>query len=464
MRREARSSGTRRATLCLLGVGLVLQACAADVAGVPLRITHAPEQDPFRDATELSLRFSRAGVLERQQSFPADTQSLDLGVLAFGEDLQIELVVLAGEFEIARGASFPFRVQPSSPPPRVDVHVGRLERFTDAGVEPLDGPVMGSSAGPSGALVATAKGTLYRYDAHAPADGRPQLTRLAAYVELAGASWLALADGGLLAVGGDLGRARRFGPDGELVVDVRSVELDDQRRGATLVSVDGAAIALGGSPLEFGGMTTHATRIVPLPDGGLDVVALPALACPTRDGAASRVSIPSVSGGATERIALVCGDALRESRLLVFDPSGASASMETVLPGDLRAAAMAPLGVGLLLVAGGRDPEGVPSDAVHVLALGDGSSSEIAGGSRPLFGGRAGAAASVLSPGRVLLVGGRDALERPLASAEVVTFPGRVVLTGDTPMPMASPHVIELADGTLLAVDASGMAQYVPRR
>jgi hypothetical protein len=116
------------------------------------------------------------------------------------------------------------------------------------------------------------------------------------------------------------------------------------------------------------------------------------------------------------------------------------------------------------LVAGGRSPEGLATDVVHVLALGDGSTSEIVDASRGLFTGRVGAAASVLSPGRVLLVGGRDAAGQPLASAEILTFPGRVVQTGDAPLPMASPRLVSLGDDALLAVDSSGVAQYIPTR
>jgi len=451
--------------LCVSGlVANASAGCTGQVASVPLRITHGAEEDPFADATELSLSFSRGGVLEREERFPVDTSTLDLGVLPFGADLRVELSVLAGEFEISRGASFPFAVQASAPPPRVDLYVGRVGRFTDAVVEPLDSLVVGLGPNAAGALVATASGTLYRYDAHAPLDGRPVLTRLAAYRELSGASWLALDDGGLLAVGGDRGRARRFDAMGEPLAEVLDPQLDDQRRGSVLISVAGEVVVLGGSPLLFGGMTARSSRVLLHPDGSLEVVPLPDLACPTRDVSASRVSIPSVSGAPADRIVLVCGDALRESRLIALDPEGVALSTELLLPGDLRQASLAPLGVGLLLVAGGRGPEGMATDAVHILALGDGSTTEIAGASRPLFTARLGAAASVLSPGRILLVGGRDALEQPLASAEILTFPGRVVQTGDVPLPMASPRLVALADGALLAVDAAGMAQYIPTR
>lgn len=453
-----------RAGVCLGLLLLSASGCTGQVTGVPLRITHGAEEDPFADATDLDLRFSRAGVLEHEERFPVDTTSLDIGVLAFGADLRVELSVLAGEYELSRGASFPFAVQASAPPPRVDVFVGRVGRFTDAGIEPLDSAVVGLGANGAGALVATSRGTLYRYDAHAPLDGRPQLTRLATYPELSGASWLALDDGGLLAVGGDGGRARRFDDMGEPQTEVFDPRLDDQRRGAVLVPVAGAAIVLGGSPLFFGGMSARVSRVLLHPDGSLEVAPLPDLPCATRDVSASLVTIPSVSGAPSDRIVLVCGDALRESRLVAVDPDGAAMATELTLPGDLRRASLAALGVGLLLVAGGRSPEGVATEVVHVLALGDGSTSEIVNASRGLFTARVGAAASVLSPGRVLLVGGRDAGGQPLASAEILTFPGRVVQTGNAPLPMASPRLVSLGDGALLAVDASGVAQYIPTR
>jgi len=441
---------------------LLACGCAPEVARVPVRITHGVEEEPFLGATDLSLQFFRGDVLEREAHFSPDATSFDVGVLNFGTALRMKLDVFAGEFVISHGGSFPFEVQASSPPPRVDLHVGRLGRFTDAQVEPLDDEVVGASAGLGGALLATKRGTLYRYASHDPSSGRPVLTRLAAHPDLAGASWVGLPDGGLVAVGGNVGRVRRFDGVGLVVAEHVDVRLLDHRRGAALATSGESLWVLGGSALDFGSSSAAFTRVDLANDAALALQPLADLPCAMRDSRAALVSIASGAAGVADRIVLACGDALRESRVVAVDPAQRGAPSELVLPGDMRRAAIAPLGLGLLLVAGGLDPEGIPTDAIHILALGEASLSEIAAASRPLFSPRVDAAIHVLAPGRVLLLGGRDAAAQPMAGAEIVAFPGSVVLTGQAPLAMPSPTLLALGDGSVLAISAAGMAVYIP--
>jgi len=247
-----------------------------------------------------------------------------------------------------------------------------------------------------------------------------------------------------------------------VVAEHVDAQLAEQRRGSSLAAAGDSLWVLGGSALDFGGPSVAFSRVDLMVDAGLVSERRLDLPCATRDTPLARIPVASGTAAVAERLVFVCGDALRESRVVAIDPAGRGSASEVVLPGDVRAAAVAPLGLGLLLLAGGRDPEGVPTDVVHVLALGETSLSEIVDASRPLFSPRTNAAAHVLAPGRVLLLGGRDVAGRPVASAEIVSFPGSVVLTREAPQPMAAPQLVALADGSVLAASSVGVAVYVP--
>lgn len=428
---------------------------------MPLRLTHGPAATPLEGITGLEVRVEQAGEPIASALFGPDPADIRLPNVPFGDGLMVRVDVLVGALTAARGFSFPVDVGLGETPRSIDVHVGKLGRFSRDVDLALDGPVAGAGASPGGALIATTPGTLYRYDAHGASDGAPSLERVAAFPEHRGARWASLA-GGLVAVGGDASFASLVGPDGQLRGRSEEGSFADQRHGAALATLAGAVVVLGGAPIRDGGATELASHVA-FVDGALLRSDLPSLPCAVRDVGATAVAINSRAGRGA-RVVTVCHDALRTSRLLSIDPRGEVGAELLEVPGDLRQSAWTALSLGVLMVAGGRDVDGAPTIELRTFAVGEGVLETLTPAPRELFDARVGAAALQLGEGLALLVGGRGVDGQGLASSELVTFPRDVALTGPMLEGASAPRLVRLGDRSVLIADQIGVAVYVVPR
>ncbi len=411
--------------------------------------------DPLADATELVLALEQGETTLVEERFGPTFAALRLGGLPFGEGFRLRLDVLAGSFLVARGHSLVFDVDASGPSRHPDLWVAPVGRFESV-TSPPDGPPTALAATEEGALLITEGGTLYRYVHHRTQDGRPELLRVATLPELAGAGF-AVHGERLLAVGGDAPVARWVTADGTLGP---AMPLSGQRFGATVVSLGDRLVILGGSDLAFGAAGSIARVARVLPDERLAIQREDELPCSLRDVPAVALHLSSPAGAA--RVVTFCQGSAVATELLSYDPdTGATARL--TLPGDRSRAALASVGNGLALVAGGRDEEGRVSDETFVVGVGRARLERLSPGPGRLFRPREGAAALPLRPGLVLVVGGTDA-RGAVGESELVSFPGDVVLTGSMEPPAARPLATRLEDGAVAVVGAGGVQLWIVPR
>jgi len=392
------------------------------------------------------------------------------------------LVELVAEGRVlGRGRSFPFRVDAAGPDRPVRVLVGEVGRFGPAfptvpwgaGSRPA-----GVAATADGALVGTSDGLVYRMGTGA--DGLPTISLVSTVPARAGARWAALADGALIAVGGVEAGATLFAPDGSIASTTTgdaSELLAPHRVGAAVVAADPGSL----DAWVFGGATPgepepsrFATRIRRTPRNRLEVEPLQA-SLPRGQANATPVLLRDVveGGDRDPRTLLFRGGDPGE--VLVFDPARPQMTRREPLPdGDDGAAvpiapgaALTALADELVLAAGGRPEPGRASGDVRILQLGtDGRLQEPLAEPR-LETPRSQAAVVTFGEDAALVVGGLTEGEVGTDTAEVVQIVRRFeveVRPVNAPLPTAfpSPLATRLGDGTVLVVDATGVAVWFP--
>ncbi|MDH5492393.1 MAG: hypothetical protein OEY14_10605 [Myxococcales bacterium] len=447
----------------LFALSALLLGCG-DLVDVPVRLTHAPEQEPLLDAAELVFSLEQGGVVLLEQRFGPDPAALDLGPLSYGTNFRLRLEIFtSGGHLWSRGRSLPFDVLEGEPAPRVDLHLGLTGRFSDAGIAPPDGRIVGLAATPEGALVATAAGSLFTYVHHAPADGRPRLVWLFTDPSLSGASWIDAGSARMLAVGGVPPGARLFDADGTLLAERVDGSLGEQATDLVLTRLSGGALALGGAPAPAMAPSALVRRIH-IDGSEIRIETLPPLPCAVSAAWAEALTLlVSIRDQDAPRALLPCAEAGASTTFLLVDPLDPSSAVTAQLDGDRRSAALIPILEGFVAIAGGRDALGAVSAEVSVLAVSSAAlSPTTALNLDPLSTPRAHAAGHALGGRRALLVGGLDASGAPLESAELLVVAERGLVTGHLPAPAGAPRMIRLLDGTVLVAGEGGFGDYVP--
>lgn len=416
---------------------LLVLVCACGAATVAeFRIASA--DDPLEGATRLLLTLERDGVALSEAEHPVAFESLRLDDLPFGEGFRLRLDALAGPFLLARGRSFPFDVDASGPSRSPDIWLAPIGRFSEPLAGSLDAAPRMLAPTQDGALIATEAGTLYSWAQH-DADGAPSLSRIANDPSLAGAAWAAR-DDALVAV-----------TDDELVLltpdRTASVLLPEHGSGAVVQARDARIVVAGGESRR-----AHVFRIE---TDALVLEREATLPCDVRDAPSALVPVTIPEDGI--RLVTLCVDARTLVELDLDTGDATTLVLESLLDG----AALTSVGPGLLLITGGRD--GAPTAQTHVITVEDRLLVELSPPPEPLFRARFGHRAIALRPGLALVVGGRDD-EGPVAPAELVAFPGSVVLTDSLRFDGSDVRASLLGDGSvLIASRAGGSLWVVPR-
>ncbi|MCG8554846.1 MAG: hypothetical protein MJD61_06095 [Proteobacteria bacterium] len=242
---------------------------------------HAPDRDPFdpSNSDTVRVRLEHRGlavmpigvasddcVKPHCEEFPSSATSFGLGPFKgslLGHSLRVE-VFKDGELR-ATGRSFPFDVNDgvATIAPHVLVIPEGLYALP-VGRQPLGAQVQGMIATQDGALIATAEGALWRYQAHGAVTGAALLTEaLPADPALQGATWTALVpqprddvrirEAYLLAVHpdphSDAALARAYDQDARQVGPPVTLPAT-HARGAALVALPSgrSAVVVGGMP------------------------------------------------------------------------------------------------------------------------------------------------------------------------------------------------------------------------
>jgi hypothetical protein len=457
----------------------------ARVVAVGFHIVTAPGDDAFLGSRELAFTVEQDGVVGpvAEQRYPIFDRSGSLPSVPFGRSFSVLVEGVAGDVVLARGRSFPFDVLDGEPAPHPDVFVGRLGRFVSP-VRRSDDPEPGAAVAQvvstdSGASIAYADGAIWRYVAHVPeSDGQAGLDRIEQRESLAGATWITLDHGRMLAVGGPDGGAALLDSGGAVLATLSPGSLAGQCVGVAVAVVPGTGVVVIGGAAAHDEPPTDSVTLVEVredPAGSFTLGTLDLAPAPEPRSDAVAVAGEVHDGeAATPFVVLVGGqhDSGPATTALVIDPGGTLEPGEVDLGRSLLGASVVTLGSGhLVLVAGGQGAEGTPVADVRLLVVQarDGRLviDLVSPAPQPLFTPRAFAAAQLLGEGLVLLVGGRGTRDEPLSSAEIVDtrdeqFPGQVVATGELPAPFGAPRSSVLGDGSILVADEAGIAVYVP--
>ena len=474
-----------------LSVGLSLgAACAAeDGAAIDFRIVHATDDDPYAGGGSLVVGLQQVGgtQVQRELSYPIDVESGEAPLVPDGDGWLFSVEVRAeapsgGTFTLASGRSFPFSVRDAaSPADRPDVLLGSLGRFVTPTEEALPDAAVVAAPIEGGALIATEEGALFQYDAHEPSrDGAARLAHVTTVAERAGAHWLSMGAGLLLAVGGAEPGASLHDARGDTLAVLEGAALERHAHGAAAVAIpqERAALVLGGAtdssgPPEgaitrisveagaTGGFRLRATR------AAVDLITprigAKAVAVPVHDPDASCPCVRVVLFGGTDGLA-----PLRSVELV--DPTGRDATVALApdLDTAVDGAAAAAVDEGLVILAGGGAPGEPPTGRVRALDVRPGSIRLVSPEPPPMMPPRTGAAALRFGGELVLVVGGVDAMGVPVRSAELYDFEtdrfGEVASTGALPSSQAAPVATLLADGTILVAGTDRPAIYFPPR
>ena len=471
---------------------LLVGACAAeDGAAIDFRIVHASDDDPYAGGASLVVGLQQVGgtQLQSELSFPIDADSGEAPLVPDGDGWVFRVEVRApapsgGRFALANGRSFPFSVRDGTPPAdRPDVLLGSLGRFLTPTEDAL--PIAAVAAAPieGGALIATVEGDLFRYRAHdASRDGAAALSHVTAVPERAGAHWIAVGAGLLLAVGGVEPGASLHDASGETLAMLDGAAVARHAHGAAAVAVpqDRAALLLGGAAHPSGPAERAITRIAVEADatGRFRLRATRAavdLATARMNGTGVAVPVHDPDGACPcARVVLFGGtNGLSHLRSVeLIDPAGRDSSVMLVvtpeLDGPVHGAAAAAVDEGFVILAGGVAPGEPPTGRVVALDVRPGSIRLVSPDPPPMMPARTGAAALRFGGELVLVVGGVDATGAAVGSAELYDFEtnrfGEVASTGALPAAQRSPVATLLADGTILVAGEDHPAIYFPPR
>jgi hypothetical protein len=457
-------------TRAALAAVALAAACSAETVLAPVIDVPAAGSPayPWTDLDGLTLQVTHQGdpgILSEKSFTRGQAPALDVG---FGDDLVVHLTGTRAGVEFAYGRSCPVTVQAERPIPAAPhLYFARIVRWA-AGPRPAAPARTGGAAwtAPDGSgLFAGGDGgetSIERFD-----------TASGAFVPVAGASAARpgaaiapLPDGSALRVGGDApeGILELLSP---LATTATVQRIDDARlrlvEHAAATLVDGSVVVIGGRTPGAGLATTGVTFSLGRGDAG-------APAAPRLMSAA--LTTPR-AGHTLTRL----GDEVGAALLVIGgrDAAGAPvAAAEMWEPlseayADFHPAMKRPryghraerLPDGSILVVGGRGPGGVPEATIEVYRprLGQFDTA----GTLPAGAGLTELSVTALPDGRVLLAGGRDRDERPVATtliAQPSPSAGAVVISPTDPLaaPRAGHAATLLCDGTVLLVGGTSDA------
>ena len=469
----------RDALALILGLLAAIAAGCDSGPSVAPRIVHAPGADPYLGASALALTVLRNDEAIVVEQFPPDARALSFGPIPFGQDgdrfvIRVEALASAGAaatpFVLSSGRSFPFVVRASgSQEGNADVYVGRLGAFEVpiAAVPSSAVRLVAKDAG--GALIATDDGTIYRWTQHSAPDALPALEPAATIVEAAGARWVALGTGDLLAVGPG---GVHFVREGAIVSAVGREAISTQLAGAALVAIDEThALLVGGAPDGASAPVAAITRIDIGSGGVLSLASLAPLDVPARDITVERVAVKESDTRVVRAVVVGGIDAtgVASRRVALIDPdTGRTTARYDLAAPRQDATVIQPLDTGAIVIAGGSDAAGAPTADVTELVLTAAGLSVVSPSPGTLFTARSGAAAVRFGEeGAVLLVGGRGVDGSALSSAEILDLallPGEIALTGSLGAGALAPRAALLDDRSVLVADVTGTWLYIPPR
>ncbi len=459
-----------------LAAGLAA-SCAAEGVPVEFRLVHGPSENPWDGAD--SLRFVLEGAAEPTEwTFPIDATSGSVAPLPPGEGLVLRVDVLMGAVTLARGRSFPFDLVEGGAPPHPDLYVGRLGRFAPPVVYVPAIAERAITVTTDGALLAGADGALRRYRAHDRRDGHQgeptlEVVDTSAVPDAADRSFVGFGPGLLLAFGGAAGDALLYGPDGALLDTLPSDTpgLAPHAFEATAAALGGAAVLLVGGTTSLGGPeSTAVSRIDAIRDGtgnGYRLELVEVLPLPTARKGARAVPVSVRGSGRSdcpcERVLVVAGTRGGSvvARATLVDPYGVDPTVELATDVARDGAALLPILPGHVMVAGGQAADGTAVASVDVLRMQVDTIELTSPAPPPLFYPRRGATGAVFAEGLGIVVGGFDATGAPIATAELIDYPGEALPTGALSSAPGEVHAALLGDGTLLVAGAGLVDVYV---
>ncbi|HKA91172.1 MAG TPA: kelch repeat-containing protein [Haliangiales bacterium] len=472
---------------------LLLAAACSPAVPVLAPIVDVPDASspayPFTDIDELRLSIAHAGQdadIALVSVAPGDTP--ELASVPFGDDLVVHLSGRRAGVEVAYGRTCAVSVNRDTNVASVHLYFARIVKWA-AGPQPSEPRAVGRDAyaTPAGDGVfvgGAADGDLTdmeRFDARAGAfvalPGRVAARR--------GAALAPLRDGRALRIGGVAG------PPGadvavascELLSPTAAAELQVQTiaddclhlvDAAAATLVDGGVVVAGGRRDQGAGFQpSGATWLFRLGDAGIPA---PPRLLPT-----AALAHPRYGHTATR-----LGDEVGAAVLIVGgrDAVGPVAAAELYEPLRESYAAFAPqlltprydhravlLPDGSILIVGGRDSANRPTASLEVYLPRIGQFAAV--GTLPAGAGLVGFTATALPDGRVLLAGGRDAGNQPVATAYILRLDpidGTVDIspTDGLAVPRAGHSAVPLCDGTVLIVGgtvapgAPGSERYNP--
>lgn len=456
------------AAVLVLGAACSDAPGAALVVDTPT-VTRA---DPMGAIDELEMSVARAGDpddLSLTRGPPG--QPLELRELAYGDHLVVHLRGFDRGLEIAYGRTCPFSVQPQLPDPEPHLYLSRTVRWGDTGepAGPFRGGAAAAVLPDGSGLLVGGDGGAERAERFAPQDGG--FTAVADQLEpRTGGILLGFADGRVVLVGGSHGgdavrTVELLDPLRSDLVEVESGLPLVEHAGAALT--DGTAIVAGGRFQSSAGapftVSASAWRLrlsagdaleAPrrLPDlvraraGHTmtllgEVAAAGVLVAGGRDEAGApvaevelyrplRESFERVEGAALARwehravglpggfVVIVGGYApdplggapVPSRELALYDPFDGTFVIAGELPpgAGLLEVSATRLPDGRVLVAGGRDGDGVPVSSAYIIQLDPVNGELVVSVTDAMLAPRAGHAALLLCDGTVLVAGGVD--------------------------------------------------------
>lgn len=440
-------------------VALALAGCAPPDE-LRFRLVRGRDDDPFAFGTEIAIALDAAGTQAAPtQTFPIDAPAFEVGPLPYGTDLRLRAEVRSDGVILARGASFPFdHLATGSSAVDPDVLLGSLGVLTRTTTEQPDDVCLAVLPAPDGARFVTAAGTVYAYRAHGEGgDAKLEVLGRVPPHRRAG-RWVAMGREGFVAVGGSAPGATLVGVDAAAEVEAPGA-LAEHGAAPVLVGFDDGVLVVGGTTTA--GPSASVTWLE-VRAGALVQAPRAALHAPVASGRGVAVTLEVA--GERRWFALVLSD---DGLAWVLDPRGARSPRSSSIAIDhLDGAAVAALGPGLVLVAGGRDAAGASARIDLLVASEDGV--EVLS-PRPLAVERVGAAAIPFGVGRALIVGGRDAFDLARDTSElfevrVDNLPGDAVPTGRVPVPVGRPMGTAIDDGSVLVLDRDLLAHYFSPR
>ncbi len=462
----------RTARLAAAGA-LALAACSDSTVSLA-PVIDLPSGDSDATAAPLdsiTLSVAHAGGADLVSHMFQNGQPLELPGAPFGNDLVVHMTGFVGQSTVGYGRTCMLKIAPGATPPAPHLFFSRITQF--ATIDAMPAARIGGLgvAYQGGALLVggaasdmTSVAEVERFD---PATGKlssvaPVMPRTHPVGALLGSS-----PSRVVVLGGSV-TGGASGMDGARfieVVDAQSVERQDNgdmaRVDLTATSLtDGRVVVIGGSP-PSGGAPVGAIEIVTqLANLSLDVRTIGAtLAIPRSRHTATQLgddvgAVVLIAGGldatgmpvATAELFKPLSEELSNPTL---DPKGFHAQM--IVPRSEHTAMLMP--DGSVLIIGGFDALNQPVATLELFSVDGGF---VAAGALPAGAGLVDFTATALPDGRILITGGREVRDGPavttayIARLNSIIGAVDVVATDHLAVARAGHQAVVLCDGTVL--------------